>query len=318
MKRTVKAVTALAFLGILTAPVAYAQYTQDFDGLSGSPSGVVLTGQDGYFLPNGPSQDTDFMVYTYAGNSLGIAQNPEGGSQFIAGTGPGDGTHYARAQRNLTFGGGIWVAWYDFCGIYTGAPPGSNNLGSFSLRQAANTVHINLFTWVDPNNPTAILSSYVYYDANNVQSPIPGNPPGPEWTNLQPNHWYRARTVFDFDTNQIIEVGIRDLSGGNEAIYNPTGWYLYGGAFPTAYPDGFRFFGGGGGPGNTAAYDNAVIELQPIQGACCAPDGSCTFTDQEHCPPPNTWMEGVACEPNPCQPVPVKETTWGGLKNLYK
>jgi len=315
MKKTVIALSSLAIF--LALPLAAgAQYTQDFEGLNASPSGTLLTGQDGYYLPTGTG-DTDFMVYTYAGNTLGIVQNPEGGSQFIAGTGPGGGV-YARAQRNLTFGFGVWDLWYDFNGIYTGAPPSSNNLGSFSMRQSANTVHINLFTWLDPNTPTTVQSTYVYYDANNVQSPIPGTPPGPEWANMQPNHWYRCRTTVDLDQNLIIEVGIRDLSGGSEAVYDPTGWYLYGWAFPLNLPDAFRWFGGGGNPGNTTAWDNAVIQpaVVPVTGACCI-DGQCTITTEVDCG--GQWLgpDYPSCDPNPCPPVPVLESTWGAIKNQY-
>lgn len=317
MKITDRVVASLAFFAMLALPLAAsAQYLQDFDGLSGSPDGVILTGQDGYYLPN-PSGDTDFKVYTYAGNTLGIVQNPEGGSQFIAGTGPGGGV-YARAQRNLTFGFGVWDIYYDFCAIYTGAPPSSDNVGSFSMRQAANTVHINLFTWMDINNPVAIKSTYIYYDANNNQSPIPGNPPGPEWSNLSVNHWYRGRTTVDFDQNLIIEVGIRDLSGGTEAVYNPTGWYLYGGANPVNLPDGIRWFGGGGNPGNTCAFDNAVIQpaVAPPVGACCI-NGACTITTEQDCG--GQWLgpDYPTCDPNPCPPVPVQHTTWGAIKNQY-
>jgi len=357
MRKIVIAASVLLFLGILALPrVACAQYSQDFEGLNGSPSGVILTGQDLYYLPNGPGGDVDFLVYTYTGNALGIVQNPAGGNQFIAGTGPGDaGVHYARAQRNVGFGANlVYTLWYDFCGIYSGAPPGSNNLGSFSLRQAANTVHINLFTWVDPNNPTQINSTYVYYDVNGVQSPIPGTPPGPEWSNMMPNHWYRCRTVIDLFANQIIEVGIRDLSGGNEAVYDPTGWYLIGGGSGFSPPDAIRFFGGGGTPGNTTAWDNMIAEELAAQGACCAPDGTCTITSQSGCqgqyqgdgttcspnpcPPPTGACcapdgsctettqvdchgqylgDGTSCSPNPCTPVPTKTTTWGSIKNQY-
>jgi len=318
MKQLAKVVVALTFTGMLVSPpVAFAQYSQDFDGLNGSPSGVVLTGQDEYFLPTGT--DVDFLCYTYAGNLLGIVQNPEGGTQFIAGTGPGDGTYYARAQRNVTFGGGIWVLWYDFCGIFIGTPPGTNNIGSFSMRQGTNTSQINLLTWVDPNDPVAINSTYVPYDQNGNQFPIPGTPPGPEWGNLLPNHWYRARTVVDLDNNMIIEVGIRDLSGGTEAVYVPTGWYLYGGAGGYGWEtDAIRWFGGGGGPGNSTAWDNADIYLQvAAQGACCLPDGTCMVTAPENCS--GQYMgDGTVCDPNPCPPVPVEESTWGLIKNLYR
>jgi len=317
MRSFVKAVTVLALIGMFAIPLkAFADYSQDFEGLNASPSGVVLSGQDGYYLPSGTSS-VDFLVYTYAGNTLGVVQNPAGGSKFIAGTGPGDGTYYARAQRDYAFSAGVWELWYDFCGIYSGSPPGTNNLGSFSMRQAANTVHINLFTWVDPNTPVAINSTYVYYDQYGTQSPIPGTPPGAPWSNLQPNHWYRCRTEVDLNKNLITEVGIRDLSGGNESVYDPTGWYLIGGATPYPLPDAFRFFGGGGGPGNTSCWDNmGILPKGAAQGACCAPDGSCTITTQANCQ--GQYMgDGTTCDPNPCKPVPVLNKTWGAIKNLY-
>lgn len=317
MRRIVSACAALAVLGILAVPVM-AQYTQDFETLNASAGGVVLTGQDGYYLPNGPSSDVDFKAYTYAGNVLGIVQNPEGGAQFIAGTGPGDGVLYARAQRNVSFGFGVWDVFYDFCGVLTGPPPSSNNLGSFSMRQGANTTHINLFTWVDPNNPTAINSTYVPYDVNGAQFPIPGDPPGPEWANLLPNHWYRCRTVVDLDANQIIQVGIRDLSGGPEALYTPTGWYLFGGAVPQGPPDAIRWFGGGGGPGqNTTAWDNAVVVQGTVaEGACCLAGGECIISSPTECQ--GQYMgDGTVCVPNPCEGVPVDRTTWGAIKNKY-
>jgi len=320
MIKIVKACALLTLATILTSPgIALAQYEQDFDALNGSPSGVALTGQDNYYLPAGGTS-VDFMVYTYAGNALGVVQNPEGSGNFIGGTGPGDGTYYARAERSVGFGAGIWEVWYDFCGIYGGNPPGANNLGSFSLRHtSANTVHINLFTWVDPNNPTAINSTYVPYDAAGTQFPIPGNPPGPEWANLSPNHWYRCRTVFDLDLNMIIEVGIRDLSGGEEAVFVPSDWYLIGGAGGwSGLPDGIRFFGGGGAPGNTTCWDNAVVlPLIQLEGACCLPDGTCLITLEEDCQGEYLGDE-TTCDPNPCVPVPVRVTTWGTVKGLYR
>jgi hypothetical protein len=310
----------------LTAP---AQYEQDFEGLSASPAGVILTGQDDYYLPTGPPGDTDFKCYTYAGNALGIVQNPAGGAKFIGGTGPGGGT-YARAQRDVWMDMGVWEVWYDFCGIYTGAPPGSNNVGSMSMRLGTNTVHINLLTWVDPNNPTAINSTYVYYDANNVQSPIPGTPPGPEWSNLNPNHWYRALTVLNVDTNLITEVRIRDLTTGTEAVYIPTNWYMYGGSTPQGPPEAIRWFGGGGTVGNSTAWDNALIELQPAgMGACCVGEncqlvtgpecqelGGVFHPEWDSCGPPNPCQTAhVCCIGTECQVITEDEC--GALGGLF-
>ncbi len=55
---------------------------------------------------------------------------------------------------------------------------------------------------------------------------------------------------------------------------------------------------------------------QPV-GACCADDASCTITPEADCT--GTWQgEGTGCDPNVCQPVPVRSTSWGSIKTLYK
>lgn len=322
MRNRAFVLVVLACFGVLPFSLpAIADYSQDFEGLDASAAGVILTGQDDYYLPNGPPGDTDFMCYTYAGNALGIVQNPEGGAQFIGGTGPGNSV-YARAERSVTFGySGIWEIWYDFCGIYSGSPPGSNNIGSMSMRLETSTVHINLLTWVDPNSPTLINSTYVYYDANNVQSPIPGTPPGPEWSNLDPNHWYRARTVIDLDLNMIIEVGIRDLSGGTEAVYNPSEWYLYGGYISQGPPDAIRWFGGGGTAGNSTAWDNAYIREQvPVMAACCLGE-VCQLVTEPECQELGGIFhpEWDSCgPPNPCESTPANSESWGAIKNRFR
>jgi len=41
----------------------------------------------------------------------------------------------------------------------------------------------------------------------------------------------------------------------------------------------------------------------PPTGACCAPDGTCTFLFADECLPPNVYMgNGIPCSPNPCSP----------------
>jgi hypothetical protein len=165
MKKWLLPVLAL----VLTASVAGAQYSSDFESLNASATGVVLTGQDGFYLPAG---SVDFLAYTYTGNALGVPQNPQGGNQFVGGTGPGDGTTYARAQRDVSFGlgFGVWTISYDFCAGYLGTPPSSNNLGSFSIRYDDANVHeIHLFSWVDPNTATNYNAWYMKYDAAGTQ-----------------------------------------------------------------------------------------------------------------------------------------------------
>ena len=52
----------------------------------------------------------------------------------------------------------------------------------------------------------------------------------------------------------------------------------------------------------------------PDQGPCCFPDRTCQWV--ESCP--GYWSPSGTCDPNPCQPVPVKGTSWGQIKALYK
>jgi hypothetical protein len=53
-------------------------------------------------------------------------------------------------------------------------------------------------------------------------------------------------------------------------------------------------------------------------GACCdLQTGACTITTQTQCS--GQYMgDGTVCNPNPCPPVPVNNTSWGTIKNLYK
>jgi len=55
-------------------------------------------------------------------------------------------------------------------------------------------------------------------------------------------------------------------------------------------------------------------------GACCLPDGSCQVLQESDCESEHgSYMgDGTACEPNPCQPVPVEVTTWGRVKTRFR
>ena len=77
---------------------ASAQFFSDFEAplYVGSAGGTSITGQDGFYIPVADSLDG--LVYTYAGNVLGIVQNPNGGSQFAGVTGvTGGPVPFARA-----------------------------------------------------------------------------------------------------------------------------------------------------------------------------------------------------------------------------
>ena len=250
--------------GVLVCGVASAQYVSGFEDppFAGSAPGTIMTGQDGFYLPSGV-ESTDFMVYTYANNALGIVDHPTGGGeQFVAGVGPAGGT-YARAQRDITWGTGVWTVTYDVATLYDPAGAIGNNLGSFSVQPYPGSAsYIHLLSWVDIANPDLGWQAlYMGYDANGTAHAQPGQIPGPEWQNLEINHWYCFSTVIDFDANQIINVVMTDLLTGDSASYAPADWYLEGGqAGGAPIPTGFRLFGGGGTPtANTTAWDNLSI-----------------------------------------------------------
>lgn len=307
------------FLVLLSAPLAFAQYAQDFEALTAAPDGVILTGQDFFYLPAG---SVDFLVYTYAGNVLGVPQNTEGGENFAAGLGPG-GSTFARAQRDVEFGVGvgIWRMQYDVAAVFVGDPPSANNIGSFSIRYDDTNVHnIHLFSWVDPNVPTAWNAFYLAYDVAGVQFAQPGVSPGAAWENLALNHWYRFWTTIDLDMNTIVEVGVTDLENGITSTFNPTDWYLVGGGGgAVGPPQNFRLFGGGSVFGNATAWDNlSITEAGGAEGACCLPDGNCRVTTETDClAAGGIFMPGIDCDPDPCG-TPVEITTWGRVKDTFR
>lgn len=303
--RYVSVLGAIALL-FCAAAVASAQYETGFENIVADPNGIVLTGQDGYYIPTGTTS-TDFKAYTYAGNILGVVQNPEGQLQFIAGEGPGGGT-YARAQHDIDFifQDGVWKFQYDTAALFTLTGIGSNNIGSFSCRSdeaLGLNDYIHLLTYVDVNNPTSFNWFYLAYSANGVQFTAPGQSPGPGWEGLAMNHWYRAWTIIDTAANLITEVGIIDLTTMVENVAHPAGWYLDGGSAGGGgyLPEAFRFFGGGGSAGNATAWDNLHIIPGGVLGACCL-GTDCIVLDRATCDSYGGVYQGdgTVCDPNPC------------------
>jgi len=75
--------------GLCLVPLANAQYNTGFETVTASTGGTALNGQDSFYTPVAASASVTFNAHTYAGNSLKVATNPQGGKQFVAGTGPG-------------------------------------------------------------------------------------------------------------------------------------------------------------------------------------------------------------------------------------
>jgi hypothetical protein len=264
------AVTALACIGL-----AYADFFTGFEaseGYTASAAGDPLTfgfgggGQQGWYNP--VSGSFDYKVYTYAGNALGIATNPFGGGQFAAST-TGPAGELARAQRDHDWSTRTtWTVSYDVLGATFGTNPALNNLGSFSLQDSTTQrFYIQLLVWADPNNPG--LGWHVQFNVFNASGGALNNQsPGPDFNNLQINHWYRLSTTFDLSTNLITQVTLVDLTTLQTFVSNPQGWYLHGGATPTRpLPTAFRLFTGGGtgtSPNsNVVAWDNINIVPEP-------------------------------------------------------
>ena len=245
----------ISVLCMFAVPLAFAQYQSDFESLSASSAGTILTGQDGYFLPNGAASDEDFLAYTYSGNALGLPQNPSGGDQFIGGTGPAGG-RFARAQRFSDFiPTGLWTAGFDLAITFTGQLPTVQNIGSFSLNEGVPGVFsiINLARWVDPATATGWNADMVWFDGAGNQ--LLEQVPDANFQNLAVNHWYRWETDFSLDTNQVFEMRLTDLTTGNVSTHNPADRWLR----PGANPDHHRFFAGGGVPASQAQRE--VVEL---------------------------------------------------------
>ncbi len=185
-----------------------------------------------------------------------------GGEQFVAGVGPAGGV-YARAQRDMDWGTGVWTVTYDVAALYLGSGTPQNNIGSFSLQPQGDCAdEIHLFRWT--NAASRIWrAGYLVYNAAGVAYPQPGLSPGPEWDNLVLNHWYRFTTVIDFDLNRVTAVSITDLHTGSSACFfaPPDDWYLRGGAAGGLdLPTGFRFFAGAqAAADNCVAWDNCTI-----------------------------------------------------------
>lgn len=259
MKHTIFAL----LLSVCLASCAMAQYASDFEALNASAAGVVVTGQDGYYLPNATS--VDCLAYTYAGNAIGVPANPNGGDQFIAGTGPGDGSgFFARAQRDVSYAASdVWTISYDACVTFLGQLPTAQNIGSVSTQDSPVTASMILLArWTDPDNQADTWNAdMVWY--NEIGESITEAIPDAGFQNLDVNHWYRWSGTFDLLNNTVVEISIMDLTTGETATYNPDDRYLNGGAaggFPP--PTAFRFFvGSNTAPGNTIAFDNISIAV---------------------------------------------------------
>jgi hypothetical protein len=74
-------------------------------------------------------------------------------------------------------------------------------------------------------------------------------------------------------------------------------------------------------PGANYFVDDVSVELQlPTIQACCGPDGTCSMQYPGECQLAggSPMGPGTDCVTQPCDPTPVRRSTWGRVKTLYR
>ncbi len=124
----------LCLLSCLAASLAAQGYSTGFESptFTASAAGTPSLGQDGFYTP--PVASTfDGAIYTYAGNTIGVPTNPNGGANFYSGV---NVSGLVRAQRSLLVPtNSRCVIQFDLLCNYVGtATAVANYLGGFSLQ----------------------------------------------------------------------------------------------------------------------------------------------------------------------------------------
>jgi hypothetical protein len=258
---------------------------------TGSASGTLLTNGavgvptiDGWYLPVACQ---DSAIFTYAGNTLSVAANSLGQTQFVGGIAT---TNFIRAQRSINFSsGGMWQMEYDVYGKWTAALPAVDNIGSVSLQPSATARFLQtLECWgstpvgTPPNtvatNWTATADHFHiaigHFNSTTVSGAALFDTPTNAWRDLPPEHWYRVKVRWNFDNATILWASLQDLTAGTPAVetdVSGNGWWLQGGPAGTnALPTDFRLFVGAGGGtsfGTLCVYDN--VSVHPFAASTC-------------------------------------------------
>jgi hypothetical protein len=258
------AVSLVIAAGLCSAAQAQLYTGFELPQFNGSPAGIPVGGQSGWYQP--VVGGLEHNVHTYAGNAAGFVQNPVGGNQFIAGV-SGGGSLFPRAQVNHNFGAGTWTIAYDMAGQWLGTGSSSANLGSFSLQH--DTVpalqfkqFIALNNFVDLANPAGGWKvEFNVFDA--AGAAVNNASPGSAWSGLALNNWYRQFITFDLSSNRVSGITLLNLHTGASTSVAPQDWYLTGGAQSTlSLPNSVRFFVGGA-EGNTMGWDNLYVVPAP-------------------------------------------------------
>jgi hypothetical protein len=264
----------LALIG--TSDAVVGQYFDPFEAPSynATVGGVALNGQNGWYNPDPPTSVSG-MVFTYAGNALGLPAHTQGGEQFVGLTGPG-GDLFARSQRDVSFASRAYWVSFDVAVTYTGTLPAGEDIGAIStepLTLATPGVEAGfmfLGRWVNPTTADNWRAEFVYWNsANEVQVAAPC----PMFERLVAGRWYLISIKIAFDTNEILRVSIHDTAIGYGWRYYPSGWFLGGGlAGGLPLPTALRLVAGSATvAGSTMVFDN--LGARDASGPlCCVGD----------------------------------------------
>lgn len=239
---------------LTSALVAQVGYSTDFESFTASPGGTPCAGQDGFYVP-AVAGSIDANVYTYAGNTLGVPVNPNGGANFQAGRAITGGP--ARAQRAITVTGAcrMYIE-FDVCCNYLGSaatPP--NNIGSFSFQPSTTAVYVNLLArWPTGATTPPATWNADYVNGAGTQVLVPD----PAFQNLPVNVWHTWGVTIDLGTGQHIDFRITNGSTNVTTVYTvPPGTDPLPGAALAVLPTDFRLFTGGAD--DVFAVDNLKI-----------------------------------------------------------
>jgi len=251
----------ILFLAAVTplASLAAQGYSTNWETFIASPAGTPCSGQDGFYIPP-VAGSIDANIHTYAGNTLGIPANPNGGLNFWGGQSAG-GTAFARSQRALTLPGTHVTIEYDVCCNYLGTVTPTNNIGSFSFQPSTNAIYVNLLAAY----PVGVLFPPTTWDANVVTRGVPPATvttvlPDPAFQGLAMNVWHHWSVTIDMVAGTHESFSITNGVTQVTTTYVPSTPLLLpiAPAVPAPLPTDFRFFAGGGA-GNVFAVDNVVI-----------------------------------------------------------
>lgn len=254
----------LCVLSSLACSLA-AQYSTDFEALMAGAAGIPIAGQDGFYVP--AVGGISGSVYTYAGNTLGIAANPNGGANFYVGQSVG-GT-FARSQRSITLPNGVLHVSFDVLCNYAGAATPANNIGSFSFQDSTLSVYVNLLArW-----PAGVVFPPTTWNADYVLGPTTAGTqsvlPDPAFQNLDVGVWHRWGVTVDLTAGVYLDFTITNGTSGITTTYTPPApLALPGQGLPL--PTDLRLFTGGNE--NVFAIDNLIIDYAAIYttfGAGC-------------------------------------------------